>query len=65
MKGMQGCKIFQCDNCSKLRPIKEQYIEKAAYTRFDHKSEKALIFRVNHVQICTKCKEELQKKEEV
>ena len=62
MKGMKGCKYFRCDACNKLKPIRQQHIEKVAYTKFSHKSIDKLIFTVYHVQMCEDCKNTKKKK---
>jgi len=61
-KTMRGCAFFMCNSCSKLRLIKEQNIEKAAYTTFLPESEKKLIYEIHHIQICDNCKEKAGKK---
>lgn len=56
MKGMQGCKFFRCDDCGKMKPIRQQNIEKAAYTKFSYKSvDEELMFNVYYIQICNEC----------
>lgn len=58
MKRMQGCKVFRCDNCNKLKSISQQLVTKAAYTVFNHR-ETELIFNVHHVQICEACRKKI------
>jgi len=46
---------FRCDACSKVLPLKQRKIVKAAWTVFDHRSFDEFGCYHYHIQLCKKC----------
>ncbi len=48
---------FACDNCKKIKRLRERKIVKVAYTVFDNDSKDEFGCNYHHIQLCKKCYE--------